>query len=568
MWTTADADQAQRWRLMVVGLSVTAFAGLVAQNLHWYQVTDHENLVSMATAEHQQRLPLPAKRGGIYDTNGNPLAVNVMYDDVWVYRPEVRDPQKTATKLAEVLDIPVPDVSAKIRAATDDRLMLASRISSNAARLIESANLGGVELRRRPAREYPEGSLAPQVLGFVGVEDHGLSGLELTLDDDLGGRPGLMITERDTVGGEIAIGRKAVVPSIDGSDVVLTIDRYVQRLVERELAAGIAANKGIGGVAIVMEPSTGSILAMASLPTYSLTADAGFDSSHQQLYKPVAVTDTYEPGSVMKLITMSAAIDEHVVTPDTPYVDTGVSMVNGIPIRNWDGGAHGNVTVREILVRSLNTGTSWVAGQLGPDRFYRYVEAFGFGKTTGVRLNGEAAGAFRRPNEAGWSATDLATNAFGQSIAVTPVQLMTAISAIGNNGILMQPRLVRQLRGPDGTVDVPPRPVRPVVSSVTADTVLDMMVSTWNQPALQQVHIDGYKIAAKSGTADIPGPGGYSSGKTYASFVGFSPLPNPRFAVMVRIDHPESIYGGVAAAPVFSNITRQLLNYYRIAPSK
>jgi cell division protein FtsI/penicillin-binding protein 2 len=239
--------------------------------------------------------------------------------------------------------------------------------------------------------------------------------------------------------------------------------------------------------------------------------------------------------------------------------------VAGVPIRNWDGAGRGSVTVRDILVYSLNTGAQWIASQLGAARFYDYIEAFGFGAPTGVRLNGEAGGGFRRHTDRDWSPTDLATNSFGQSITVTPLQMITAVAALANEGVLMRPQLVREIRATDGSVQViTPQPVRAVVSRRTADTMTDIMVSTWNQPALAANRIEGYTLAAKSGTADIPVGGSYSTNKTYASYIGFGPIPHPRFIVLVRIDQPAALYGGVVAAPVFRAITSELLTYLKI----
>lgn len=562
-----EIERVQRGRLLLVGLIITAVCVAIVQRLYWYQVVDHPRFAAMATEEHQDRRPIAAKRGALLDANGYPLAVNVMYDAVYVYRPEVRSPQAAATLLAEALGMPREEVAARIRDAERRWTLLASRVPANAAARVEAAKLPGVELRRLPAREYPEGSLAPQVLGFVGAEGRGLTGLELTLDQEVGGRSGVVITERDTVGGEIALGRKALVPPVPGSDVVLTIDRYMQRAAERELARAVGANKATGGVVIVMEVATGAIVAMASLPAYSLTQEQAASTERQELLRASPVTDTYEPGSVMKIITVAAAIEEQVVTPETPYFDRGLAVVNGAPIRNWDGKGYGTVTVRQILIHSLNTGAQWIAGTVGPQRFYSHLEAFGFGAPTGVRLNGEAAGGFRRAGDPGWGPADLATNAFGQSISVTPLQMITAVAALGNGGVLMQPQLVREFRGPDGVRPVPPQRVRTVVSPRTADTMLDMMISVWNQPALQANRLEGYILGAKSGTADIPGPGGYSTGKTYASFVGFVPGPNPRFAILVRVDRPEALYGGIVAAPVFRALASELVNYYQIPPT-
>lgn len=566
MRANPSIEQVQRWRLLLVALGVSVLAGMIVQRMYWYQIVDREALVAMANAEHQQRRPLAAKRGALLDSKGRPLAVNVMRGALYVYRPEIANLDRAASVVAEALGAPRDEIAEKIRRAERHWTLLDSRVSSNGAARIESAQLDGVQIRRVPAREYPEGSIAAQMLGFIGLEGHGLSGLEFTLDHELAGKTGIVITERDTVGSEITLARKALLPPVPGSDVVLTIDRQIQRAAERELANAVRANRATGGVIIVMEPATGAIIAMAAHPTFSLTADT-FEVDRQELFKPVPVTDTYEPGSVMKLITVAAAIEENVVTPDSRYQDNGVAAVSGHQIRNWDGAAYGNVTVRQILVHSLNTGAQWIAAQVGPDRFYEYVEAFGFGEPTGIKLNGEAPGRFRRPSDAGWSRADLATNSFGQSISVTPLQMITAVSALANQGVLMQPQLVREVRRQDGLQTIQPRPVRSVVSPQTAQTMLDLMVSVWNQPALQAQRLEGYRLAGKSGTADIPGPGGYRTGKTYASFIGFAPIPDPRFAILVRIDQPEALYGGTVAAPVFRSIASELMSSYKVPPT-
>lgn len=567
MRSTGSTEQGPRWRLLVVAVTLTMFGGLILRQLYWYQITDHEQFAVLASEEHQHRRPLAAKRGALLDAKGHPIALSVMYDALFAYWPEIDKPERTSTVLAEALGQPKDEILRRMRAATSHWTLLASRVPANAAARIEAARLTGVELRRIPDREYPEGSIAAQVLGIVGSEGRGLSGLELTLDGELAGKAGVVLTERDTTGSEIAIARKWAIPAVPGSDVVLTIDRYIQRIAERELAEAVKANQAIGGLIVVMEPATGGILAMASLPTFSLTSDTPAQN-FQRLLRPTVVTDTYEPGSVMKLITVAAALDEHAVTPESRYYDAGVAMVHGTPIRNWDGNGRGQVTVSQIVVHSLNTGSQWVATQLGADRFYPYLSAFGFGEPTGIQLNGEAAGNFRRPVDPGWSPVDLATNSFGQSISVTPIQMITAAAALANDGVRMKPQLVREIRGPAGVETVSPQQARRVVSSETARSMIDIMTATWNQPALQANHFPGYTLAAKSGTADIPDAGGYSSGKTYASFVGFGPMPDPRFAILVRIDRPEGLYGGVVAAPVFSKVAREILTYLKIPSSE
>ncbi len=566
MRASPGLEQGQQWRLLIIGAAFSIFAALILQKLFWYQVIDREHITALAEEEHQERRTLPAKRGTLLDAKGHPLATTVIYDAVYVYQPQITEPVRTAATLASALNLPLDQVSRRIAEATSRPLLLADRVPASTVEQIEAARLKGVEIRRAPARDYPEGSLAAQTIGFTGVDGQGLSGLELTYESELAGRPGYVYTERDPGGSEIALGRRALIPPIPGADLVLTIDRYIQRVVERELAEAVRANKATGGTAIVMEPATGAVLAMASLPTFTLDPEKPFDPASQDLYKPVTVTNTYEPGSVMKLVTLAAALNEGVVTPNTPFVDTGRATINGVTIHNWDGSARGNVTVREIIRYSLNTGSQWMAGLVGPARFYEYIEAFGFGKPTGVRLNGEAPGQYRKPGDPGWSQLDLATNSFGQSITVTPLQMITAIAALANDGILMQPQLVREIRRPEGTQVVPPAQRRAVVTPETAHTVADVMEFTWTQPALQPHQIPGYRFAAKSGTADIPVAGRYNLSKTYASFVGFGPLPNPRFVILVRIDQPEAMYGGVVAAPVFRAIANELITYLGIPP--
>jgi cell division protein FtsI/penicillin-binding protein 2 len=546
---------------------MSAFSLVVAQHLYWYQVHDQANLYQAAEEVHEERRQIPPERGALLDTDGYPLAVTVSYEALWVYRPYIRDPQQTATTLAALVELPADDVLRVIQSADREWKLVKNGLAAAAASRIRDADLPGTDLRPTRIREYPEGSLAAQVLGFVGVDGSGLSGLELTLDDELNGKQGLLITERDTEGREIVLARKQLLPAQGGADVVLTLNRNLQRDAERILADAVRQNKGTGGVIIVMDPASGSILALASQPTFVLGPDMELRPGTEALLKPAFVTDTYEPGSILKLMTVAAAIEEGVVNANTPYFDSGVAIVDGVPIRNWDGRGYGTVTVRQILQFSLNTGAQWVAGQLGADRFYRYLDAFGFGHPTGIPLNGEAGGFYRTPDDGRWSRTDLATNAYGQSITATPLQVIAAVASLANGGVRMQPRLVAETRGPAGNRANPPRSAQRVVSETTAAAMLDMMQSVWEQPSLQANHIRGYTLAAKSGTADIAGPGGYN-GKTYASFVGLGPMPRPRFAVLARIDQPETTWGGTAAAPVVRQVFESIFNQYKIPPSR
>lgn len=560
-------DAAQPWRLVILGAVMATFALFILQHLYWYQVSDQANLLQLAEEVHEERRSIAPHRGSLLDTHGHPLAVTVSYHSLFVFRPQIKDPDMTVTTLANLLGTPPGEIRSVIQEADREWKRVKNRIPSAIASQIESERLPGVDLRPNRVREYPEGSIAPQILGFVGLDGRGLSGLELTLDEDLMGKQGLLVTERDTEGREIFLARKQLLPAQGGSDVVLTIDRQIQRTAERILAHAVRENKGTGGVIIVLEPATGAILAMASQPTYALSADLQIERGREALYKPTPVTDTYEPGSVLKLVTVAAALEEQVVSPDTPYFDSGIAIVNGTSIRNWDGRGYGTVTVRQILQYSLNTGAQWVAAQVGADRFYRYLDGFGFGHVTGLPLNGEATGFFRTPDDSDWSRTDLATNAYGQSITVTPLQLISAVAAFANGGVRMKPQLVREVRDPGGTRRIEAQAAQRVVSASTAETMLDIMNSVWEQPSLQSNWIKGYSIAGKSGTADIATSSGYN-GKTFASFVGLGPMPNPRFAILVRVDQPETTWGGLAAAPALRLMFEDILGYLKIAPAR
>jgi cell division protein FtsI/penicillin-binding protein 2 len=416
-------------------------------------------------------------------------------------------------------------------------------------------------------REYPEGSLAAQVLGFVGRDFTGLGGLELSFQTELAGTPGVIDTEKDTGGQEIALGRRLLTPPRQGSDLVLTIDRYVQRVAERLLNQAVLDNKAMGGLILVMEPRTGNILAAATNPTFNLTASQIYNPEQADRYKAKIVTDQYEPGSTLKTISMSAAIDQGLVNPNTTMNDTGVATVGGATIHNWNGAANGTSTMTEVLVHSSNVGMSWVSGVLGADRLYDYVGRYGFGQPTGLRLPGEVGGTVRTNRDSGWTRVDQATNAFGQGIAVTPVQLLQAVAVFANEGQLIRPRLVRAVRSPDGVQELAPEVERQVISPRTARTMLQMMVAVHEQPDLKPYRVPGYHIAAKTGTADTPTNVGYNTALTVGSLVALFPAEDPRFAVLIRLDGPEKLYGGVVAAPVLKELAQELLTYYRVPPS-
>ena len=559
--------RAQLGRLHLLSALFLGVGLVLAYRLFNLQVVEHQRYVELARAGRFQQHAIPARRGALLDANGHPLAMTVLYDGVEVAGAEVKDPAATSAALASLLEMRPEEILARIDPDSKVLQPLKQRLPSAAAAEVEELRLPGVYLRQQPVRVYPEGSIAAQVIGFVGRDSEGLAGVEFSLDELLAGTPGVVQSERDAEGNELAFGHRVLVEPRQGADLVLTIDRFVQRLAERTLAESVVANKAIGGQILVMEPASGAILAMASWPTYNLTEDERFKPGQENLYKTVQVTNQYEPGSVMKPITMAAGLEERLVTPDTKVNDTGLIEIGGAVLRNWDFRANGTITMTEVLIRSSNIGTQHVSGLLGAERFYQYMDAFGFGQLTGVSLPGEVPGTVRTPAEQGWSRVDLATNSYGQGIAVTPLQMLTAISAIANDGVRMKPRIVREIRRNGRGEPVQPEQVRRVVSPAAARTLTEMLVKVLEQPALEQHRIPGYRFAGKTGTADFVTASGYTSGKTYASVTAFGPLPEPRFALLVRLDAPEAIYGGVVAAPVMKRLAEELVTYYRIPAS-
>ena len=558
----------QRWRLMTLCTVLAGCALLLLYRTYNYQVVEYQRFQALASEEHRFEKQIVPRRGDILDRNGRPLAISVMYDSLYVYPPSVKDPRSLASALAPLIGEPQETVLAKLQSDSKSAVLIKQKLPADVSTEIANQKLPGVFLQREPFRGYPEGNIMAQVLGFVGKDFKGLAGLELSLDRELGGEPGLLEAERDTEGGQIAIGRTELVPPKDGSDAILTVDRYIQRVVEKELANALKQYKARGGVIIVMDPKTGGILAMASEPTYDLTAEKVYDPERKEIYRPTAVTDMYEPGSVMKIVTMAAALNEKLVTPSTAFVCKGTAVIDGVSIHNWDYGAHGKETMTQVLINSCNIGAQYVSGLLGADRFYRYVADFGFGKPTGIDLMGESPGRVRTPADPGWARIDLATNAYGQGIAVTPIQMVRAVAAIANDGVLARPMIVKAFRQGGSLRDVPPVQEKRVISSETAKTLTDMMVHVVEDNSLKMSVVPGYKIAGKTGTADIPMGGVYNTNVTYASQVGFAPAYDPKFAMLVRIDGPEKQYGGLVASPVFKLIAQELFAYMRIPPTE
>ena len=560
---------ARRLAIVVAALAV-AVLGLVFRLVD-LQLVNHQDYREQAQAEHVSRVDILPRRGAILDRNGYPLAASVDAYDVLVDKHIWGDADKArqpAEKLADLLNRPTDDVLADLDASISREVVVARGLDYQGSVAVEELGLPGVRLMRSSRRVYPEGNVAPALLGFLGRDNFGLTGLEADYDRELGGAAGTLVYERDGRGNLIPVGEQKRVAAEPGADIILTIDRYMQHLVERELDATIKKHKASGGTIIIMDPRTGAILAMASRPSFDVTHLDLSDEGKADLYRNRAVTDLYEPGSVFKTVTMAAALNEGLVSPQSTYVDEGVARVSGWTITNWDMGAHGVQTATQVLTKSLNTGAVWLSQLLEPDRFYDYVKRFGFGQLTGVGLSGEAPGQVRTADDEGWSEVDMATNSFGQGINVTPLQMLTAISAIANDGRLMRPYVVQEVRRGDESQVTQPTMVRQVITPETAHALTDMMEAVVDGITyIYAIDVPGYSVAGKTGTASISVPGGYKSDSYIASFAGFVPSDDPVLAMLVKIDEPKDVpWGSAVCAPVFARLASAILPYLKVPP--
>ncbi|NLT42474.1 MAG: penicillin-binding protein 2 [Anaerolineae bacterium] len=550
-----------RWLAGVLGVFGLV---LVAQLVRW-QLVDSADLSEVARRTHNRRETLDARRGTVYSTDGRVLST-----DVYTYSlsasPAVIEDAK-APELADRL-FPLLGLSRDglITALSGDAVWqpLADGLSIDVADQIAGWEQPGLYLEARLSRAYPDGSISEPVLGFVSQARDGYYGVEGYYDGVLTGAPGAWLGDMALSGQDAPFGRQVLEPPEDGADLYLTLDSRVQYVLWRELSSALEYYQAPSGTIIAMHPRTAAILGIVTLPTYDPSEYGQADPS---LYEDPVVSHEWEPGSVFKVITMAAGLDAGVVTPESTFDDTGIFELAGATIRNWDREAHGTVTMKEILGLSLNTGASFVSTSLGADRFYDYLSAFGFGQLLGVDLQAEARGSMKRPGDGRWYEADLATNAFGQGIAVTPLQMLAAVCAVANDGVLMQPYIVEHRVGRDGVSETEPKAVRQVISPETADALTRMMVDAVRDET-EAATVPGYDVAGKTGTSQIPIPGGYHPSDIIASFVGFFPADDPQLCILVKIDRPQAgQWGSEVAAPVFSKVASQVAVLLGIEPS-
>lgn len=551
---------------LVFALFLVAFLAIWARLFYW-QVLSGKELKKLAEAQHFFRLTIPQARGEILSSDGSPLVTNQPAYLIFAEKKKIKDEKEFSREIASVLEVDEASVSASLE-QNNLWVPLKHKVEEERMPRLRNLNLSGLGFEREDKRYYPEGSMSAHLLGFVGKnelgQDKGYFGLEGYYDKELSGQEGFLREEKDAFGAPIVIGEIERVEPEHGRSIVLYLDKTIQFIAEEKLKEALKKYKAKAGNVIIVEPKTGGVLASASYPSYDPSIYWEFPNEY---YKNPVIADSYEPGSTFKVLIMAKAIDEGVIKPTDKFNESGPVTMGDYSIKTWNNEYHGEINMIEVLEHSSNVGMVYVARKLGKEKILKALKDFEFGKKTGVDLQEKSSPSLRKEDE--WREIDLATVSFGQGIAVTPMQMVQAVSALANNGQLMEPRLVKKIVTDKGqSIEVPPKKLRQVVSSSTAKVLTEMMVSAVEKGEAKWAVPKGYRIAGKTGTAQIPVAGHYDTEKTIASFVGFAPADEPRFVMLVTLREPEtSPWGSETAAPLFFEIAQDLFTYYGISPS-
>lgn len=541
--------------LIVLLLAFTAVAVRVTQ----LQGISPDRYVAVGESQRVRHVALPAERGAIFDREGRELALSVRQSTVWADPRLVTDPLRVAEALAPVLGVEPAELQARL---TRDAafVYLARKVDDETAQQVRAMKVPGISLVDEPQRFLPAGDLAASLLGKVGLDNNGLSGLELQFEDELRGTPGRVVVERDPDGREIPGGVRQFAPSVQGADLVLTIDRSVQYEAERSLSAEIVKANAKGGMAIVMETRTGEILTMVNLKRAE-------DGTVEPAPNNMTLTNVYEPGSINKMITITGALEERLLRPSDRLLVPSTIRVADHTFKEHDPHPTEEWSITDIVANSSNVGSIMVGRRLGKERLDSYMRAFGFGKKTGLGFPGESAGILLDPDE--YSGTSMGTMPIGQGVAVTAVQMLAAYNTVANDGVYVAPKLVKATIDSRGRHrDTGPAEQHRVISTRTARQMTAMLDEVTRVGTGKRAAIDGYTVAGKTGTARKPleHARGYKEGAYVASFAGFVPSERPALSAIVILDEPYPIYGGVVAAPVFAEVMRYALRQYRIPP--
>ena len=571
-----------RIQLIALGF-ILAFSAVGARLFYW-QVISGKNLSSQAKIQYESGKTILAPRGNILASDSTWLAASGEAWLLYAYLTNITDDLKIiADKLAPILiekEKEEDDLVYKERLLQETKRIytqltrtgviwvpLKQKLSPEIKQKIEKLNLPGLGFELEERRVYPEASSAAHLLGFVGKneegEDTGYFGLEGYYDLSLSGKPGFLKRESDAKGIPILFGDSREIGAVGGIDLQTHLDKTVQLIIEEKLAAGIEKYGAAEGSVVVMDPKNGAILGMTTYPFYD---PSNYTKYSNEYFKNPVVSSSFEPGSIFKILVMSAALDAEVVNPDTKCeICVGPLQVDKYYIRTWNDQYRPDSTMVDIIVYSDNVGMAFVGQKLGADKLYDYLDAFGIGKLTGIDLQGEATPKLRSKEE--WNIVDVSTTSFGQGIALTPIQMLKAVSAIANDGILVKPQVVDKLQGRGWLEDIKPQFDGRVISEDTAKIMKSIMVEAAKNGEAKWTHLRGFKVAGKTGTAQIPVAGHYDDEKTIASFIGFAPSDNPEFLMLVTLREPKSSpWASETAAPLWYSIANELFLYLGIQP--
>lgn len=560
------------WRYKTLQVIFLLCNLLVIFRLFYWQILSSPRLQALAESQHFTQEEIPARRGQILTSDSFPLVTNKQAFLVYGLLSQIKsEKNEIAAKIAEIINPEDPKAAKEeLKDVLDKKdinwVPLARSVDRETKEKIEGLKISGIGFEEIAKRYYPEASMSAQMLGFVGRDangrEKGYFGIEGYYNRTLEGKPGFIKEERDATGQPILIGQSDSESEIAGRDLKLFIDRGMQFMVEDKLKKGIERFQAKAGLAVIMDPKTGAILTMSSFPNYDPLKYAVTDKS---LFSNPVIGQTFEPGSIFKPLIMAAAINEKAIRPDDKCTRCdGPRQIGEYTINTWDGKFHPDSAMTDILVYSDNVGMVFVSEKLGGQKEIEYIKKFGIDEPTNIDLEGEMAATLRKEDE--WVTIDFATASFGQGVAVTPIQMVRAISAIANGGELMEPHVVAQIKDQDKILETKPKVIRRVISPTTAKVVTEMMVAVaerggkWDRPK-------GYRIAGKTGTAQIPIAGHYDKTKTVVSFVGFAPADNPRFVMLITLTEPALTWGSMTVAPVWFDISKSLLNYLKIPPS-
>lgn len=574
-------------RLLVIFIlvNITMFALIV--RLGWIQIVNGERYKELANSQQTRDIPIPAKRGIIYDRNGKELAISASSSTVWARPREIAEKKETAKILADILALDETELEEKIKDGQYGLVRIARWIDDDLADAVRREKLKGIWIAEDNKRYYPYGNFASYILGHTTDDNRGMSGIELEYEKYLSGLPGRWIKSTDGAGRQLAFSVERYHPPEDGLSVVLTIDEVIQHFAEKAVQNALEINQAQRVTALVMDIKSGDILAMAAKPDYDpnqprTPLDAELLAALEQMnneqkletwfgmWRNPIINDTYEPGSTFKLITTAIALEEAVATPTTLFHTNCTINVAGRTIKCWRYyNPHGDQTLTEAVMNSCNPIFVMLAEKLGVNTFYQYLNAFGISSPTGIDLPGERSSIMYQQSQVG--PVELATMSFGQSISVTPIQLLTAVSAIANDGMLMQPRIVKELVDNEGKVihRFEETLVRQVISKKTSEEMRGIMEAVVSEGSGKVVYIPGYRIGGKTGTAQKVKGGVYAQGVYVSSFIGIAPVDDPQIAILVIVDEPAgfSHFGSTTAAPAAKEILEETLRYLDIQPS-